>query len=76
MIFLNIELPKERGKHLRQREENDAVTSLHRCTPDAARWVHRPSVPSPRAPAASDVIVRPPSHPGFHENNDVTVSGP
>lgn len=40
------------------------------------RWVHRPSVPSPRAPAASDVIVRPPSHPGFHENNDVTVSGP
>lgn len=84
VIFLNNELPRKNEVNICGGEKK-MMTQWRHCT-DAlqmqrarAHWVHRPSpVPSPRAPAASDVIVRrpSPSHPGFHENNDVTVSGP
>lgn len=50
---------------------NDAVTSLHSCTPDAAMGAPT-FVPSPRT-AASDVVVSPFR---FHGNNDVVLFGP
>lgn len=54
--------------------ENDAVTSLHRCTPDAALGAPTFVCRHPELSAAGDVTGS--SRSRFHENNDVMVSGP